>query len=227
MSSKDFVKSDYPEILLAVAFAFLPFFLLPNLWFSVFAALLILGGDISLLFLAFKEEDSLQKTLASYAFFSSFLSGIRSGIAPKTSYDFASKYLVGKMEIKGYEELAADGQCPYPLGAWKTFFLYVLKRDQEGQALLPNYTLLAQETETKVRLLSSNLKKYRQDKLAGKGAMLAFFTLISFIVLFFPAIQECLSIALYQLVAALLLAVALPAVDACYGQALKGMLSHA
>jgi hypothetical protein len=185
MNSKDFFKSDYPEILLAVAFAFLPFFLLSSLWFSVLAALLILVGDLTLLFLAFKEEDSWQKTLASYAFFSSFLSGLRSGIAPKTSYDFASKYLVGKMEIKSYEDLSADGQCPYPLGTLKTFFLYVLKKDQEGQALLPNYTLLAQETETKVRFLSVNLKKNRQDKLAAKGEMLAFFTLFSFIVLFF------------------------------------------
>lgn len=109
--------------------------------------------------LIMKREKAIlgcQKRISAYSFFASFLDHLISQESVQSSYEASLCYLISYQESIPFVELSLE-RCP-ALYEYQAYFLSILEKDRENQAMLLHYESLSESVEQKISDMEKDKK---------------------------------------------------------------------
>lgn len=97
-----------------------------------------------------------QKRISAYSFFASFLDHLINQESVQSSYEASLCYLISYQESIPFAELSPE-RCP-DLYEYQAYFLTILKKDRENQAMLLHYESLSESVEQKISDMGKDKK---------------------------------------------------------------------
>jgi len=222
MQIRRFIRDDYREIIFCCVFSLLPFILIGNYLLATLCFIISFFVSNLIAFFTFKYKLSIETRISAFSFFSSFLLGLQDMKGTKESYDASIKYLVGKMETHPFDELLTMSLCPYDLGKYNCYFMYVLEKEKNNEAHLPSYCSLIKNLEKDISFLSRQKKDILLEKINCQLIVFFFFSVFSLIIILFPAIRNSLTNSFYPIITFILLSLSFPLIEFLSLMKIKG-----
>jgi len=183
----------HPTVLLASTLSsLLLFFLFQNIVFGLLTSFISLLLSLLLLAKTDAELDAFSLRTFSLSFFSSFLTLIKNGQGSKTSYEYSTRYLLGKTAIEPYENILETGNSHYDFGRYTSFFKYIIQKDRENQIHLPNTEELIIELDEVIANRKSKIIKMKKRQTDSELCLLICLFLLVIILSVFSAIKKSL-----------------------------------
>ncbi len=180
----DTAKRNKMEFFFLFAFCFESYFLFGNLILSLCLFLIL---SLLVLYLLKKEGESkeaVEKKLASYCFFDSFIKGIEKSMPIRSSYESSSRYLISYQKTIPYEELSNENSLK--MYSYQKYFDFILEKDRQNEAFLLNYHELRKSLNQEIDQLERKKRKIEEEKKIGIALSLLF----PFLLILFLAIKK-------------------------------------
>jgi len=192
---KTFIErlKKHPTVLLASTLSsLLLFFLFQNIVFGLLTAFISLLLSLFFLKKTDEELDSFSLRTFSLSFFSSFLTLIKNGQGSKSSYEYSTRYLLGKTTIEPYENILETGNPHYDFGKYTSFFKYMIQKDRENQIHLPNTEELIIELDEVIVNRKNKIIKMKKRQTDSELCLLICLFLLVIIFSVFSTIRKSL-----------------------------------
>ncbi len=176
----DIAKKNKMEFFFLFAFCFESYFLFGNL---ILSSCLFLILSLLVLYLLRKEEeskDAIEKKIASYCFFDSFIKGIEKNMPIRSSYESSSRYLISYQKTIPYEELSSENSLK--MYSYQKYFDFIVEKDRQNEAFLLSYHELRKTLNQEIDTLEKKKRKILEERQIGIALSLLFpFLLILFL----------------------------------------------
>ncbi len=180
----DIAKKNKMEFFFLFAFCFESYFLFGNL---ILSSCLFLILSLLVLYLLKKEEeskDAIEKKIASYCFFDSFIKGIEKNMPIRSSYESSSRYLISYQKTIPYEELSSENSLK--MYSYQKYFDFIVEKDRQNEAFLLSYHELRKTLNQEIDTLEKKKRKILEERQIGIALSLLF----PFLLILFLAIKK-------------------------------------
>ena len=156
MKFNQFFKDKTIYLISVLIISLLLIFTNPNIIIGILSCIVFCITSVILMYKNYQKEIELKSNLASYNFFSSFLSSLLLQKSCKTSYESACRYILGYTKSYTYEEIIENPSL-INLHSYQEYFDFIISKEKSNSILLPDYTILIQDIDNAYNKIANNL----------------------------------------------------------------------
>lgn len=197
------------------------FFLFTDKLLSLIACLLSILFSLILLKKSFELKTTKENKLACSSFLFSFLTNLENNKGAKESYESASKYLVGHLEVKNYDNFIDEGLTLVENEQNQKILNYLCEKEKSNEIHLLNYHTLIEDLDNQNTTIKSSLIKAKKHMHKTQLALLFLLLILALIINLSTVIMNKLNCPIYNILGLISTSLFYPAIIYDYYLKLK------
>ncbi len=175
------------------------FFLFSNKLLSLLACLLNILFSLILLKKSNDLYTNKENKLACSSFLFSFLTNLENNKGTKESYETASKYLVGHIDVKNYDNFINEGLDLIDHEHNKKILNYLCEKERNNEIHLLNYHELLETLDNEKRNIKSSLVKAKRHIHKTQLALLFLLLILALIINLSTVVMNTINCPIYNI----------------------------